>query len=162
MANVPPAGRGRWRWSNVPVPEPLLAAIGAAAALHVVAPIRLPMGAAARAVIGLPLLASGIALAGWAVGSAGEVDVDRSEGLVTEGAYRVTRNPMYVGWVIAVLGVAVLTRSAWLALTLAVAARALHRDVLTEERLLSERFGAVFDDYRASTPRYLPSGERPG
>jgi protein-S-isoprenylcysteine O-methyltransferase Ste14 len=143
------------RWSNVPVPEPHVAALLGAAAVHWLLPLRLPIDRATARAIGLPMLVGGAGLGAWAVASAGEVSVERETGLVTSGAYAVSRNPMYVGWSAAVLGLALATRSAWLLAGLALAVRALDGQIRTEESRLLERFGSDYEAYRGRVPRYL-------
>lgn len=143
------------RMSNVPIPEPHVAALAAAAALHFVLPLRLPVGRRLAAVVGGPMMAAGIGLAAWAVASAGEADVEDESALVTEGAYAVTRNPMYVGWSLATLGLALGTRSAWLVATGLMAMAAIDREVAVEEARLLARFGPAYDAYRARVPRYV-------
>ena len=70
--------------------------------------------------------------------------------------YRYTRNPMYLGHLIFLLGLAV-TFWSWFALIL-LAARALwfHARVLRDERQLRERFGGDYATYCARVPRWLP------
>ena len=143
------------RWSNVPIPEPHIGALVAAASLHAVLPLRVPLGAGLGRGIGGALVAAGIGLAGWAVASAGDADVEADESLVTTGAYAFSRNPMYVGWSAGVLGVACWTRSAWLMATWAVAVRLLDREVGLEESKLRSRFGAEHASYVDRVPRYL-------
>lgn len=145
----------RWRWSNVPIPELHLAALGAAAMFHWLVPLRLPLPGWLRFGVGGPMVAGGMGLAGWAIASAGDADVERASELVTRGAFAVSRNPMYLGWSAGVVGTAVLCRSAWLAATAAVAIRMLHREVRAEEVRLAERFGVEYSAYRARVPRYL-------
>ena len=133
------------RWSNIPVPEPHVAAIVGAAALHFVLPLRIPLARGIRFTLAGPMLATGIGLAAWAVASAGDADVESESALVTDGAYAVTRNPMYVGWSVGVLGLALATGSAWLlAGWVRRRSPALDRDVAVEEaRLLQalRRYG---------------------
>ena len=86
------------RWSNVPIPEPLVVAIVGAATVHAIFPLRIPLGRRTRLALAGPMLATGIGLAAWAVSSAGDADVESDSALVTSGAYALTRNPMYVGW----------------------------------------------------------------
>lgn len=148
------------RMSNVPIPEPHVAALAAAAALHFVLPLRLPVGRRLAAVVGGPMMAAGIGLAAWAVVSAGEADVERDSALVTEGAYAVTRNPMYVGWSLAVLGLALGARSLWLVVAGLAAAAAIDHQVDAEEARLLARFGPAYAAYRDRVPRYLISGRR--
>ena len=145
------------RWSNIPVPEPHVAAIVGAAALHFVLPLRIPLGRGTRLALAAPMLATGIGLAAWAVASAGDADVETDSALVTSGAYARTRNPMYVGWSVGVLGLALATGSAWLLAGWFAAVHALDREVDVEEARLLQRFGATFAAYRDRVPRYLPA-----
>ena len=128
--------------------------------MHVVAPIRVPLSSSTARVAGWPTLAGGIGLAAWAVVSAGEADVERESELVTAGAYAVSRNPMYVGWSAAVLGLAMMRRDAWLLASWLPATRALHDEVLGEEERLAQRFGATYRAYRGMVRRYLPLRRR--
>jgi protein-S-isoprenylcysteine O-methyltransferase Ste14 len=149
------------RRSNVPVPEAHLAALGAGLGLDWVIPLRLPLGRRGW-ILAAPLIAGGVALAAWAVASAGDVDVDRDADLVTDGAYALTRNPMYVGWSCAVLGLAIARRSVWLVAGWGIAVRRLHREIRAEEHRLGDRFGDRAAAYRSRVPRYvgLPTGLR--
>jgi protein-S-isoprenylcysteine O-methyltransferase Ste14 len=111
--------------------------------------------------------------AGWAVMAAGTalglssiarfrrvgtgvVPFTPATALVLDGAYRWTRNPMYVALVAVAAGLAIklpaLTALAvppllWLVLD--------RRFVRREEVFLRERFGADFDAYCARVPRWL-------
>jgi protein-S-isoprenylcysteine O-methyltransferase Ste14 len=143
------------RWSNVPIPQPHVAALIGAAGLHAVLPLRLPIRRGSGKVIGGMTFAAGIGLAAWAVASAGEADVETDETLITDGAFELSRNPMYVGWSAGVLGLALWTRSAWLLGAWAVAIRALDREIDREEARLLDRFGATYGAYRARVPRYV-------
>ena len=145
------------RWSNVPVPEPHVAAIVGAAGLHWMLPLRIPLARRTRLVLAGPLLATGIGLAAWAVASAGDADVESDSALVTNGAYAVTRNPMYLGWSMGVLGLAFGTGSAWLLAGWLAAVRVIDREVDVEEARLVERFGAAYVAYGDRVPRYLPA-----
>jgi protein-S-isoprenylcysteine O-methyltransferase Ste14 len=147
------------RWSNVPVPEPHVAALIGAGALHLALPLHLPLGRRTGRFVAGPLLAGGIGLAAWAVASAGEADVERDAALVTGGAYALSRNPMYVGWTAGVLGLACWTRSLWLVPAWFLAIHALDRQIDSEESRLLDRFGPDYQAYRDRVPRYI--GERP-
>lgn len=73
----------------------------------------------------------------------------------TGGVYRVSRNPQYLGYVLALSGVAVARRSGnALALT-AAAAAAFWWWVPVEERNLRRRHGTTYARFAASTPRWL-------
>ena len=143
------------RWSNIPVPKPHMAAIVGAATLHAILPLRIPLARGARMALGGPMLATGIGLVAWAVASAGDAEVEGESALVTSGAYAVTRNPMYVGWSVGILGMALATGSVWLLAGLYAAVNALDREVHVEEERLLQRFSASFASYRDRVPRYL-------
>jgi protein-S-isoprenylcysteine O-methyltransferase Ste14 len=75
--------------------------------------------------------------------------------LVTSGPYRLSRNPMYVGWTLLYLGAALIARNAWMIASLPVVAGVLHRDVLQEEHALEQAFGEYYVRYRQQVRRYL-------
>jgi protein-S-isoprenylcysteine O-methyltransferase Ste14 len=64
--------------------------------------------------IGIPLSGCGIALRAWAAGH-----LAKDQRLATSGPYSFTRNPLYLGTLIAALGLAAAGRSAGLALLFA-------------------------------------------
>ena len=110
---------------------------------------------------GVPLLAWGylqyLLVGGYrlprAGGTAGmEVPPQR---IIDFGPYRFTRNPMYLGHLIFLTGLA-LTFWSWFALIVLVA-RALwfHRRVLQDEARLERIFGADYLSYRARVKRWL-------
>lgn len=72
------------------------------------------------------------------------------------GPYRFTRNPMYLGHLIFLSGLA-MTLWSWFAL-LILAARAVwfHRRVLFDEQRLQAQFGADYDAYRGRVKRWIP------
>jgi protein-S-isoprenylcysteine O-methyltransferase Ste14 len=76
--------------------------------------------------------------------------------IVTEGPYRLTRNPMYLAHLIFMLGLAVTLRS-WVALAIMVL-RAIwfNRRVVADEARLAARFGAEYTDYKARVKRWIP------
>lgn len=76
--------------------------------------------------------------------------------LVTQGLYRVSRNPMYVGVLLAVLGQAVLFASPQIAFYWALLALCFHLVVvLLEEPHLRRQRGASYDEYCRQVPRWL-------
>jgi protein-S-isoprenylcysteine O-methyltransferase Ste14 len=82
-----------------------------------------------------------------------EVPPDR---IIETGPYRYMRNPMYLGHLIFMMGLAV-TFWSWFALLL-LAARAawFHRRVLHDERRLEARFGADYVAYCRRVSRWIP------
>lgn len=77
--------------------------------------------------------------------------------LVTGGIYGHTRNPMYVGNVLILVGLAVASNS-WIcvAVLTPVYVFVCVAIVAAEERYLSGRFGSDFDAYCRDVPRWLP------
>ncbi|MGE5537735.1 MAG: methyltransferase family protein [Gemmatimonas sp.] len=76
--------------------------------------------------------------------------------IVDHGPYRFTRNPMYLGHLIFMLGLAI-TFESWLALAiLLVNIPWFHRRVLDDERKLEARFGAEYRAYKARVKRWIP------
>ena len=75
--------------------------------------------------------------------------------IAAEDIYARTRNPMYQGFLLLVLGLAVVFRSDGGVLMLLPAAMLIHYGVvLREERYLERRFGEVYRRYIAAVPRY--------
>ena len=79
-----------------------------------------------------------------------------SRTLVTEGVYRVTRHPMYLGMVLIIAGIAALLGSlaAWLILPL-LAVLLDARFVRIEESMLAETFGEAYRRYRQQARRWI-------
>jgi protein-S-isoprenylcysteine O-methyltransferase Ste14 len=78
-----------------------------------------------------------------------------SSALATTGIYSETRNPIYQGFVVLVLGLAILFRSDWTVLLLVPAVLVLHYGViLREERYLERKFGGVYRTFMQDVPRY--------
>ena len=82
-----------------------------------------------------------------------EVPPDR---IVDVGPYRYTRNPMYLGHLIFMAGLAI-TFESWLAVALLLFHVVwFHRRVLRDEAHLEERFGSPYLDYKARVKRWIP------
>jgi protein-S-isoprenylcysteine O-methyltransferase Ste14 len=109
-----------------------------------------------------------IALAGGAAALAGDREFKRarttinpfkpenSTALVTSGIYRFTRNPMYVGLTLVLLGWAAFLCSAWALLGPVVFVVYINRfQISPEERVLSAKFGAAYTEYTARVRRWL-------
>jgi protein-S-isoprenylcysteine O-methyltransferase Ste14 len=76
--------------------------------------------------------------------------------LVRDGAYRLSRNPMYTGLAVAYLGVALLLGSWWPVVLWPVVVLAVHRLVIRpEEQHLTARFGQEYADYCHRVRRWL-------
>lgn len=112
--------------------------------------------------LGAPLLAGGLGLAQGSkrlfrqrrtnVNTFAKPDI-----LVTDGIFRYTRNPMYLGFAIAMAGLAILYQGGLSSFAL-VALFVLITDrwyIRYEERMLLDAFGAAYRRYRDTTRRWL-------
>jgi protein-S-isoprenylcysteine O-methyltransferase Ste14 len=83
------------------------------------------------------------------------IDVDRPGQLVTTGIFAVSRNPIYVGFFVFLLG-QFLVFPGWTPLiALAAASLLFHRQVLREEKFMRQRYGQEYAEYCGRVRRYL-------
>ena len=76
--------------------------------------------------------------------------------LILRGPYRFTRNPMYVGVTLFVIGLGLALNNLWISLFAAPALLVVHFiAVLPEERYLAEKFGDSYRIFLAQVRRYL-------
>ena len=81
---------------------------------------------------------------------------ERSTALVTTGVYRFTRNPMYLGLTLVLLGVAVLQGSLGACLPIPLFILIVQKRFIEgEERFLTEIFGEQYLSYRRRVRRWL-------
>jgi protein-S-isoprenylcysteine O-methyltransferase Ste14 len=81
---------------------------------------------------------------------------EESSVLVTDGLFRMSRNPMYLGMVLILAGIAIVLRS--LSPFLVVLSFAILIDrifVKVEESMLAGKFGPKWEEYSAKTRRWL-------
>ena len=77
--------------------------------------------------------------------------------LITDGPFKLSRNPIYLASALAALGRSVQGASPTSALlTFALLLHVDRHVVPAEEEYLSEKFGATYDEYRSSVPRWIP------
>jgi protein-S-isoprenylcysteine O-methyltransferase Ste14 len=113
-----------------------------------------------RAGVGLVLFALGLAFAIWARVSLGRnwgtpmTQKDEPE-LVSSGAYRLVRHPIYSGILVAGLGTALALSWLWLT-AVGLAAVYFLYSATVEERYLTERFPEDYPAYRRSTKMLVP------
>jgi protein-S-isoprenylcysteine O-methyltransferase Ste14 len=135
------------------VPARILARVG-------IAPVH---GIGAVQVLGIIFVVNGLALAIACVltfafvGRGTPAPFDPPRTLVVRGPYRRVRNPMYIGAGTALLGAALFYRSLALAGYALVFLLITHLFVmLYEEPHLRRAFGAAYDDYLRTVPRWIP------
>ena len=76
--------------------------------------------------------------------------------IVESGPYRFTRNPIYLGMCIGLLGLAIALDNLWLLLMLVPFVLVIHYGVVArEEAYLERKFGDVYRGYRSRVRRWL-------
>lgn len=84
------------------------------------------------------------------------LDPDRASELVVSGLYRFTRNPMYLGLALILLGYTLyLQNLAALAGPMVFLFTMTYLQIKREEAALSKNFGQQYDDYRQQVRRWL-------
>jgi protein-S-isoprenylcysteine O-methyltransferase Ste14 len=150
--------------ARVRFPPPLVYLLSVAVGLvaqYAAYPLRLGAPVAVRIAGGAVIAAAGIGLGGSAFGLFRKSGQDPAPwkptpSLVFEGPYRFTRNPMYVGMTAVQIGVGILANSVWVIALAAVSLLIVHViAVLPEEKYLTEKFGAQYQDYLRRVHRYL-------
>ena len=106
--------------------------------------------------LGLSLCVGGVQSFRQAKTTVDPLHPERVTTVVDNGLYGVTRNPMYVGMMLILLGLAVHLQNipAFLVVGLFVAT-VTQFQIRPEERALEERFGETYLDYRRRVPRWL-------
>jgi protein-S-isoprenylcysteine O-methyltransferase Ste14 len=146
------------------IPPPIVALLIAAAmwGVSLAAPAApLPLNIRVVAAIAIALAGIAFSIAGVAAFRGAKTTLNplkpgTTSALVTSGVYRFTRNPMYVGLALGLLGWALFLSSAWNLLgPLAFILYVTRYQIVPEERALSGIFGAAYSEYRARVRRWL-------
>ena len=113
-------------------------------------------------IIGLVVTISGQLIRGATIGLAyiirgGRKGKPYAEGLVTEGIFHHCRNPLYVGNILMLVGMGILSNSLVFAFIVIPLFMFIYQAiVLAEENFLRGKFGSGFDDYCAAVNRWVP------
>ena len=113
-------------------------------------------------IIGLVVTISGQAIRGATIGLAyiirgGKDKKVYAEKLVTEGIFNHCRNPLYVGNILMLLGVGILSNSLiYVGILIPLFLFIYQAIVLAEENFLRRKFGAQFEQYCQRVNRWLP------
>jgi len=111
--------------------------------------------------IGLVFLVSGITLNLIADNSFKQAKTtvkpfQKSSSLITNGVFQISRNPMYLGMMFILIGIALLLRSLSPFLIILPFVIFLDRTYIqVEEQMLAEKFGAKWQAYKATTRRWI-------
>ena len=81
-----------------------------------------------------------------------------AEGLVTEGIFTHCRNPLYVGNILVIFGLGIMSNSLFfMALMIPLFLFFYQAIVMAEENFLRNKFGVAYDDYTLKTNRWIPN-----
>ena len=112
-------------------------------------------------VVGYAFGVAGVALMVWGLATLHSARTNiwphkAADRLITHGPFRFRRNPIYMGEILILLGLAQATLNFWFAVMAPVFAVAiLLLAILPEERHLEARFGEEYLDYKARTRRWF-------
>jgi len=121
----------------------------------------LPVDPTVRKVAAVALIVGGLALEMWAgtlfkQAGTNVVPYQPSTALVTNGPFAFSRNPIYLGFAVTYLGLAIgLDAPVAIAMLLPCLVVVTWGVILREERYLERRFGAAYLDYKRRVRRWL-------
>ena len=149
----------RWQIFEVIFGVPFLVAL----ALQMAIPLSLPRGSLTIGFVlcGATLILAGATLAILARRAFARQGQPTAPGLpttqlVTTGVFSISRNPLYLGGVCALLGIALAANLPWALVLLAPAVVACHYILIApEERYLAAKFGDKYRVYAASVRRWI-------
>lgn len=152
-------------YADVAIKPPLLflGALALGCLLTLVIPIGPGLGSAngLALTVGLIFVVIGFTLAAFSarafhLAGTSVVPGQASTALVTYGPYKITRNPIYIGFVLVYFGLAIVLTSMWVLLLLIPTLIILQRGVVEpEEAYLERTFGDAYRKYKAQVPRWL-------
>jgi protein-S-isoprenylcysteine O-methyltransferase Ste14 len=114
----------------------------------------------AAAWIGVLLCVAALLLMLWSLVSFRQsfrigIDADRPDRLITNGAFGVSRNPIYVAFITMTIGQFLIFPNVILLIYVAGAAALIHRQILREEEFLRGHYGRAYAEYCSRVRRYL-------
>ena len=148
------------RSSKILPPTYLLIAMMAMLALHFLFPIAWIVPPLWN-LLGLVFLVAGVIInliADKAFHQAGTTvkPFEESSNLITDGIFQISRNPMYLGFVLILTGIAILLRSLTPILVIFAFVVLINKlFIKAEEGMLAEKFGATWNQYKSNTRRWF-------
>jgi protein-S-isoprenylcysteine O-methyltransferase Ste14 len=141
-------------------PAFLLLAVVLMLGLHFLAPVKQVIASPYR-YLGVIPLSVGVAVVLWAAGIFRRVGTaikpfEQSTVLVVDGPYRLSRNPIYLGMVCALIGVGVMLGTLTPFVVAPIFAYWIDRRFIqVEESMLGETFGSEYHAYKTRVRRWL-------
>jgi protein-S-isoprenylcysteine O-methyltransferase Ste14 len=109
-----------------------------------------------RFLVGIPVIIIGTLLVTWGFATLG---IKNTSGIknefITDGPYRFTRNPQYLGDVILFVGIILLSNSLYVALVHVLGGIVFLITPLAEEIWLEQQYGDQYVQYKNTTARFL-------
>ncbi len=120
-----------------------------------------PEGSLVLEWLGLALTAAGIGFAVWArlwIGRnwSGLVTIKEHHELIQSGPYALVRHPIYSGFLLAILGTAILHGELYGLLALPLAALGWGLKLRQEEQFMTQQFGSAYSDYKRRVKALVP------
>jgi len=110
---------------------------------------------------GAAVFASGLALVAWAFATMRRAGtrvetVEPTTAIVSNGPYRYTRNPIYIGMLLGLIGLAIGFNSLWIAIASVPFYLVIRYGVVArEEAYLDRKFGDVYRSYKSRVGRWI-------
>ena len=109
-----------------------------------------------RFLLGIPIALIGALLVSWGIYTLGVTNTSGiKDGLITEGPYRFTRNPQYLGDILLFIGIILISNSLYVLVTNILLILVFTITPIAEEAWLEEEYGDGYSRYKQSTPRFL-------
>jgi protein-S-isoprenylcysteine O-methyltransferase Ste14 len=110
--------------------------------------------------IGVLLCAAALLLVLWSLVSFRQsyrigIDIERPDRLITDGAFAVCRNPIYVAMITMAAGQFLIFPNLILLIYIVAATWLIHRQVLREEEFMRGHYGRAYAEYCGRVRRYL-------
>jgi len=139
-------------------PIVLLSAISFGVALNLALPLPfVPSGLVSLGIVMVlaAVLLFGLSLREFRAAGTSVRGTERTTTIVRTGPYRFSRNPIYLAFVLLLLGLAVWLNNLWLLMTLVLFAGFISMMVIPREERFLERNFTQYSDYKATVHRWL-------
>ena len=83
------------------------------------------------------------------------IDEDKPDILITTGFFSVSRNPLYVCFLLFFFGMFLIHKNILITIAVILFPIAIHRQILREEVFLKKHYGDEYEDYCAKVRRYI-------